>query len=290
MVHLADRLCGQPVSWGINYLPGWGVQLSAEQVLADMQRAELKATEFQPGLFPTDAAAALRLFDTYALRCVAGWTPLVFPGRPVDEVVAEFNRTADFLTSIGATVATIGAVSPDGDFDKPVELSEQEWSELLTGLDAVHQAGRARGLRCVLHPHVGTAVETPEDITRVLEGSSVDFCLDIGHIFCGGGDPVAVAQQLGDRIGHVHFKDVDTTIAQSMITRKTSWAEGVDAGVFKPLGQGDIDFTAIFSVLKEIDYDGWIVIEQDKRLHEDSPAPFDDVEASVRFLSTTFSS
>ena len=73
MVHLADRLCGQPVSWGINYLPGWGVQLSAEQVLADMQRAELKATEFQPGLFPTDAAAALRLFDTYALRCVAGW-------------------------------------------------------------------------------------------------------------------------------------------------------------------------------------------------------------------------
>src|SRR6187200_3357257 len=289
MAQLADRLCGQPVSWGINYLPGWGVQLSADQVLADMQRAGVTATEFQPGLFPADADAALKLFDADSLRCVGGWAPLVLYGRTVADGVAEFEEIATFLTSLGASVATIGAVTPDGDFDKRVELSDREWAEALAALDAVHEAGRRHGLRCVLHPHVGTAVETPEDITRVLEGSNVDFCLDIGHIFCGGGDPVAIAQRLGDRIGHVHFKDVDTTIAQSMITRKTSWAEGVDAGVFKPLGQGDIDFTAIFSVLKEIDYDGWIVIEQDKRLHEDSPAPFDDVEASVRFLTTTFS-
>src|SRR4029450_6119789 len=115
---LANHLCGQPVSWGINYLPGWGVQLSADQVLADMQRADLRATEFQPGLFPADADAALRLFDAYSLRCVGGWAALVFPGRPVPEVAAEFDKIADFLTSLGATVATIGAVTPDGDFDR----------------------------------------------------------------------------------------------------------------------------------------------------------------------------
>jgi inosose dehydratase len=290
MAQLADRLCGQPVSWGINYLPGWGVQLSADQVLADMQRAGLTATEFQPGLFPADADAALKLFDAYSLRCVGGWAPLVLYGRPVDDVVADFEEIAAFLTQLGASVATIGAVTPDGDFDKRVELSDREWAEALAALDAVHEAGRRHGLRCVLHPHVGTAVETPEDIVRVLEGSNVDFCLDIGHIFCGGGDPVAIAQRLGDRIGHVHFKDVDTTIARSMIAGETPWAEGVDAGVFKPLGQGDIDFAAIFRVLDDIGYDGWFVIEQDKRLHEDSPAPLHDVEASVQFLTTTFSS
>jgi inosose dehydratase len=290
MAQLADRLCGQPVSWGINYLPGWGVQLSAEQVLADMQRAGLTATEFQPGLFPADADAALKLFDTYNLRCVGGWAPLVLYGRPVEDVVAEFDEIATFLTSLGASVATIGAVTPEGDFDKRRELSEQEWSEALAALDAVTEAGRRHGLRCVLHPHVGTIVETPEDITRVLEGSQVDFCLDIGHIFCGGGDPVVIAQQLGDRIGHVHFKDVDTSIARSMIAGDTPWAEGVDAGVFKPLGQGDINFPAIFRVLDDIGYDGWFVIEQDKRLHADSPAPLADVEASVRFLTTNFSS
>ena len=290
MAQLANRLCGQPVSWGINYLPGWGVQQSADQVLADMQRAGLTATEFQPGLFPADADAALKLFDTYNLRCVGGWAPLVLYGRPVEDVVAEFDEIATFLTSLGASVATIGAVTPEGDFDKRRELSEQEWSEALAALDAVTEAGRRHGLRCVLHPHVGTIVETPEDITRVLEGSQVDFCLDIGHIFCGGGDPVVIAQQLGDRIGHVHFKDVDTSIARSMIAGDTPWAEGVDAGVFKPLGQGDINFPAIFRVLDDIGYDGWFVIEQDKRLHADSPAPLADVEASVRFLTTNFSS
>src|SRR5947208_11273088 len=101
MVQLAERLCGQPVSWGINYLPGWGVQLSAEQVLADMQRAGLTATEFQPGLFPADADAALKLFDAYSLRCVGGWAPLVLYRRPVEDVVAEFEEIATFLTSLG---------------------------------------------------------------------------------------------------------------------------------------------------------------------------------------------
>lgn len=285
MTKLADRLCGQPVSWGINYLPGWGVQLSADQVLADMRRAGLRATEYQPGLFPADPETALRLFDAYSLRCVAGWTPLVFHGRPLGDVMAEFDKTATFLDSLGATVATIGAVTPGGHFDTRVELSERQWTDVLAGLDAVSSAGRERGLRCVLHPHVGTAVETPDDIARIIDGSGIDFCLDIGHIFCGGGDPVAIARRLGARIGHVHLKDVDTPIAKSMIAGETPWADGVDVGVFKPLGQGDIDFDAIFRVLDEIDYDGWFVIEQDKRLHEDSPAPFDDVEASVRFLT-----
>ncbi|MBB5159230.1 TIM barrel protein [Saccharopolyspora phatthalungensis] len=285
MVQLTDRLCGQPVSWGINYLPGWGVQLSADQVLADMRRAGLTATEFQPGLFPAEPETALRLFDAHSLRCVGGWAPLVFHGQPLDDVVAEFAKTATFLRSLGATVATIAAVTPGGDFDTRVELSEREWNEVLTGLDAVSEAGRDRGIRCVLHPHVGTAVETPADIARVIDGSDIEFCLDIGHIFCGGGDPVTIAQQLGDRIGHVHLKDVDTSIAEPMIAGETPWAAGVYSGVFTPLGQGDIDFDAIFRVLGEIDYDGWFVIEQDKRLHEDSPAPFDDVEVSVRFLT-----
>ena len=121
---------------------------------------------------------------------------------------------------------------------------------------------------------------------RVLDDSSVDFCLDIGHIFCGGGDPVAVAHRMGSRIGHVHLKDVDTVLAKAMVSGEVSWADGVDAGVFTPLGRGDIDFGEIFRVLDTIDYDGWIVIEQDKRLHDQSPAPLEDVITSVRFLES----
>jgi inosose dehydratase len=288
MERLADRLCGQPVSWGINYLPGWGRQLSADRVLGDMQAVGLTATEFQPGLFPAEVSEARQLFDSFDLRCVAGWVPLAIPARPVGEVLAEFDEAATFLLELGAQVVTIGAVTADGDFDSRVELTDRAWDELLAGLDAVYQAGRDRGIRCVLHPHVGTAVEAPPDIARVLHGSSIEFCLDIGHVFCGGGDPVAVARQLGGRIGHVHLKDVDASIAQAMVTRDLPWAEGVRAGVFKPIGQGDIDFTAIFRVLDEVEYDGWIVIEQDKRLDERSPDPREDVEASVRFLTSTF--
>ena len=115
MVHLADRLCGQPVSWGINYLPGWGVQLSADQVLADMQRAGLTATEFQPGLFPADADAALKLFDAYSLRCVGGWAPLVLYGRPVDDVVADFEEIDASELRIDMPVEVVFGEHPHGE-------------------------------------------------------------------------------------------------------------------------------------------------------------------------------
>ena len=287
---LTDRLCGQPVSWGINYLPGWGVQLDAEQVLGDMQRAGLTATEYQPGLFPPNPDDAKALFSKHSLRCVGGWVPLVFHGRDIQDVLAEFRSAAGFIRALGGEIATIAADLPGGDFQTSSALTDTEWDQVLTGLDAVSAAGREYGLRCVLHPHVGTVVEGPRDIDRVLRGSTIDFCLDIGHIWCGGGDPVKIAADLGERIGHVHLKDVRGSLAKKMITGELSWADGVAQGVFQPLGRGDVNFPAIFDILDSTGYQGWYVIEQDKRLTNTSHPPLRDVEDSVQFLRTLLAS
>ena len=65
----------------------------------------------------------------------------------------------------------------------------------------------------VLHPHVGTMVETRAEVDRVLTGSSIPLCLDTGHLLIGGTDPVELARAVPDRVAHVHLKDVDAGLA-----------------------------------------------------------------------------
>ena len=80
---------------------------------------------------------------------------------------------------------------------------------LLANLDRVAAAAAQRGVAAVLHPHVGTMVETRADVDRVLAGSVIPLCLDTGHLLIGGTDPVELARTVPDRVAHVHLKDVD---------------------------------------------------------------------------------
>jgi inosose dehydratase len=128
--------------------------------------------------------------------------------------------------------------------------------------EAVRRCADA-GLRAVLHPHIGTQVEKPEEIDRVLEGSTIPLCLDTGHILGGGGDPVAIALRVPERIGHVHAKDVRGDLAARVAGGQLPYSTAVREGLYCPLGDGDVDFPAIVSALENSGYTGWYVLEED---------------------------
>ena len=144
----------------------------------------------------------------------------------------------------------------------------------------------ARSVRAVLHPHVGTMVENGEEVRRVLEGSAISLCLDTGHLLIGGTDPAELTRQAPDRIAHTHFKDVDDQIAAQVRSGRLSYTEGVRRGMYRPLGRGDVDFAAIVSHLRDRDYGGWYVLEQDTILTEDprGEGPVADVRQSADYL------
>jgi inosose dehydratase len=274
------RIVAQPVSWGINYLPGWGRQLDANQIVQDVKQLGLDALEYQPGLFPEDAVAARDLFATVGIRPAAGWIPVALAKSDRRDELVQFRNAVEFLAELGAPIATIGAAGPSGDFESGVRLSEEDWRHLEAGLDEIAEIAGEVGVQVALHPHIGTAVEQQADIARVLESTNIGFCFDAGHIACAGADPVKVAQLIADRTVHLHLKDVNRSIADRLIAKQVGWAQAVGEGLFTPLGEGDLDLPSILGAFT--DYDGAVVIEQDIRLLEDGTGPVQDPVANMK--------
>jgi inosose dehydratase len=283
-----DRVAGAPISWGVCEVPGWGHQLEPAVVLRQMSDIGLAATEFGPAGFLPDAPdAKAELLRSYDLSAVGQFVPVVLhdPGHdPLPEVEAAMTG----LVAAGAsTVVVAAATGTEGYDDRPV-LDDDGWATLLGNLDRITDAADGRGLVATLHPHVGTMVESGEEAERVLAGSRVRLCLDTGHLLIGGGDPVAVARAHPERIAHVHLKDVRLDVAQRVRSGELGYAEAVAAGLYVPLGEGDVDVSAIVTSLEDAGYAGWYVLEQDTVLTGDPATtgvdPADDVEASLRFL------
>ena len=130
-------------------------------------------------------------------------------------------------------------------------------------------------------------METWADVQEVLTRTTIPFCLDTGHMWIGGTDPVAFAKDHGDRVGHVHFKDVKLAIAQRVRDGALSYYDAVKEGLYTPLGQGDVDVTAIIGALLGQEYTGWFVLEQDLVMSSEpatEEGPQLDAAASVEFL------
>jgi inosose dehydratase len=280
------RIAGAPISWGVCEVPGWGYQLGPDRVLAEMREVGLAATEFGPdGFLPARPDAMTRVLDHHGLQAVGGFTPLLLHVAAHDPV-PEVERLLQGYDAAGAGVLVLSAVTGAAGYDSRPVLDDDGWRVLLANLDRLAELARQRGVRAVLHPLVGTMVETGEEVRQVLDGSSISLCLDTGHLLIGGTDPAALAAQAPERVAHVHFKDVDARLARRVQDGRLTYTDGVRDGMYRPLGSGDVDVPAIVGSLRARGYDGWYVLEQDTILtgepHGDGPVA--DVRASAEFL------
>jgi inosose dehydratase len=280
------RIAGAPISWGVCEVPGWGFQLPPARVLAEMREVGLVATELGPdGFLPAEPTAMAEVLARHDLQAVGGFTPLLLhvPGHDPVPAVEELLRA---YAATGSHVLVLSAVTGQDGYDERPDLDEPGWRTLLTNLDRLAALAAEHGVRAVLHPHVGTMVENGEDVQRVLDGSSISLCLDTGHLLIGGTDPAELTRQAPHRIAHTHFKDVHATLAGQVQSGRRSYTEAVREGMYRPLGQGDIDFGAIVGHLRAEGYDGWYVLEQDTILTEEprGDGPLADVHTSVEHL------
>ena len=135
-------------------------------------------------------------------------------------------------------------------------------------------------------------IEHGDEVQRVLEGSSISLCLDTGHLLIGGTDPVELTRQVPHRIAHTHMKDVDLSLARQVQSGRRTCTEAVRDGMYRPLGRGDVDVTAIVGHLRKQGYDGWYVLEQDTILTEEprGDGPVADVHTSAEYLLSVISS
>ncbi|MGB8178541.1 MAG: TIM barrel protein [Acidimicrobiales bacterium] len=142
-------------------------------------------------------------------------------------------------------------------------LANEDWKKFEVGLKSVLARCRDRGYEPTFHPETGTFVEAPWEIERVLEISDVGLCLETGHIFVCGGDPLEVLRSAPERVNHVHLKDAIRSRMDSVIADHEPTPAIWSREVFCALGDGDVDLDGVLKELERLNFEGWLVVEQD---------------------------
>lgn len=286
---MIDRLAAAPISWGICEVPGWGLQMPPSRVLDEMANLGISSTELGAlGWLPGDTAALRALLDQYSMTILGGFVPLVLHhGTAHPGAVEAAHAAAGTLSAAGGTYFVAAVISSMESWDRPT-LDAAEWSALFDGLAETDKIAAEYGLTQVVHPHVNTLIETADEFERFLQHSPSLFCLDTGHLFIGEADPVAIADQHGDRVGLVHIKDVDRSIAARFRSGEFDWMGAIQHGLFPSAGSGDVPIAATVRTLERSGYPGWYVLEQDVALIDGEPpvgaGPVHGVRQSIEYL------
>jgi inosose dehydratase len=288
---MIDRLAAAPISWGICEAPGWGLQMTPQRVLSEMHALGIHCTELGAlGWLPSDPNALAELLSQFELSVLGGFVPLVLHDPALhDQALADVAEAAETLSSAGATYFVTAIVSSHEAWERPA-IDAAQWRTLFDHLEEIDLLLGVYGLRQVVHPHVNTLVETAAEFQRFVDNTPCNFCLDTGHLFVGGADPVAIAAEHHDRVGLVHIKDVDQRVAARLQSGELSLMRATQEGLFPAAGSGDVPIAATVQTLERAGYAGWYVLEQDVALLDGEPAPGDGplhgVRQSIEYLKT----
>lgn len=264
-----------PVSFGVFELTADGPLPGPDDILGIVRDAGYEAIDLGPvGWLGRDDVIRQRL-ARFGLPLCGGWVDLPYSD---DDAFAAALPALDDALAVFAAAAPVDPARPAlptlADSGSPIRranpgggpglgLDDDGWRRLAANLSEAARRVRAAGFVPTFHHHVGTYVETPDEIDRVLELTDVDLTLDTGHLMLGGGDPVAALDRWRGRINHVHVKDVRLAVQDDVVRdggdMRAVWARGV----FPTLGAGDLDLAGFMDGLAAGGYDGWVVVEQD---------------------------
>ena len=285
-----------PVSWGVMEVAGWGEQIPYGKVLDEIAEAGYAGTELGPyGYFPTEPNELTAELLSRRLQLVAGFVPvpLAHPERH-NAGYQEAMKVAQLLAQTGAPLIVLAdemseaRMAVSGRVDESRDgMSEQQWDGAAQIVGRISESCSELGLSAVFHHHAGTFVETPKEVERLCEITDPDLlglCLDTGHYFFGGGNPVAAVRFYGDRIRHLHLKDVQQPILESARRDGIGFLEAVRRGVFCELGEGAVDLSTVIQEMTAGGYSEWAIVEQDVDTRNEAVRPFESALRSRQYL------
>lgn len=293
------RIASAPVSWGITESIAFPTEYPYSRVLDEIAKAGYVGTELGPyGFLPTDPVPLRRELEERDLTLCSAF--VAFPLGKIaahSDGFAHIERTAALTCQAGCRLLILSdevcaeRSATAGRPDKAARLSwtDKEWLIAEQAIRKVIQQCASHGMRVAFHHHVGTHVETLNEIDRLLTlfpGDELGLCLDTGHCVYRGGNPIDLLDRYGRRILCVHLKDISANRLSSARSKELDFHAGVRHGVFARLGDGNIDFTKVLDGLRDVQFQDWAVVEQDVLAGgRGADAPLANVTAARRFLS-----
>jgi inosose dehydratase len=282
-----------PDSWGV-WFPDDPLQTPWNRFMDELAEAGYRWTELGPyGYFPTDPEHLRKELDARGIGISAGIViGALHTENAVPDLQPHFDDVCELTAAMdGKFLVLIGDSYRDGKTGEllmPAELTENEWSRLIDSVQVLGRQARERfGIELVFHHHADTHVEFPEQVERFLaetDPAQVSLCFDLGHFEYRGGDSVAFMREHHDRIPYLHLKSVDPAKRNEVMRTNMPFGEAVAWGMFVEPSEGSVDFPGFVDVLKEVDYDGWGIVEQDMYPVDSFDTPLPIAKRSREYL------
>jgi len=262
------RLATAPDAWGVWYADD-PKQVGWERYLDEVRDAGFTATETGPwGYLPTDPARLKAELDSRGLSiCGSALVHLLARPDAMETLLPRLEQTCGLLKAMGAEWVVLmddSGLPPEGGSRA---LPKAEWDLLVANtIAAAKYVVEEHGLKFTFHPHVGSGVETEEEVERLLAETPADLvglCFDFGHHAYTGADAVAFMRRHADRIPYYHFKNVDPVLLKKINDEHIDFITGFQSGVMCELDRGIVDFHEVKAFLDQRGFDGFGVYEQD---------------------------
>lgn len=262
-----------PIGWTNDDMPQLGGENTFEQCVSEAALAGFQGTEVG-GKYPADPKVLKKAMDLRGLRIASQWFSSFLCEKSYEENEREFVKQLDFLEAVGANRINVCELtrclfaSEESMFGKAKPIAtDEEWEKLSTGLDKLGKIATERGFKLCFHHHMATVVQTLAETRRLMEMTDPKFvylCFDTGHFTFAGEDAVAACKEFAPRIGHVHLKDIRKDKMEQARREGFKFRRAVLGNCFTVPGDGCVDFPAVFKILDEIGYEGWLLVEAEQ--------------------------
>ncbi|MBQ6601547.1 MAG: myo-inosose-2 dehydratase [Clostridia bacterium] len=261
-----------PIAWTNDDMPDLGAENTFEQCVSEMALAGFTGSEIG-NKYPKDVEILKHKLDVRGMRICNAWFSSLLLSEGYEATIEAFIKHRDFLHALGAKV--IGA-SEQGNsiqgkdlsiFGAKPEYTEEQWALIAKGFNEMGRLAKEKGMYFTVHHHMGTGVQTEEEIDKLMELTDPDLVyllFDTGHLSFSGEDVVGVLKKYVNRVKHVHLKSIRQSVIDEAKVKGYSFLDCVRAGSFTVPGDGDFDFTPVFDILDEAGYEGWVVVEAEQ--------------------------
>ena len=281
-----------PIAWSNDDMPELGGETTLEQCLSEASKAGFTGIE-SGGKFPKNSKELIPKLEKENLQLCSGWYGATLLKNTPKEEFKLMREQMDLFKDCRSPCMVFAEVTnsvqgdPKTPLSKKPKLTEDQWELLISRINEISKMMIDENMPLAYHHHMGTVIETEDETRRLIESTSdsVKLLIDTGHMLFAGGNSIKLTEDFMERIIHVHCKDIRKDVLEKSLKNDSTFRQAFLDGAFTVPGDGCIDYKPFLTVLKNRNYEGWLVVEA-----EQDPAkanPFEYAKIGYNYLSKT---
>ena len=270
-----------PIAWSNDDMPDLGGDTPIETCLFEARSVGFRGIELG-GKFPRNPGTIKYLLNKFDLEMPGGWYGAYLNERSVEEEWQAMQNQIELYKLINSSVFIFADVSgsiqgePKIPLNRRPRLKDNEWNDYCNKISEIAKRLSDIGLPMSYHEHMGTIIQSEQDIYRLLDNTDdqTSLLFDTGHIFFAKGDYESILKKYVSRVNHVHCKDIRKKILDRSLSNDLSFRDSFLKGVFTVPGDGCINYKPLFKTLYDNKYSQWLIVEAEQDPKKANPLEY----------------